>query len=380
MTALVARPGHTARAARPARASSRTGVPWPTVLTLAAVMSFADGFWLVSERGAVGAIETTQRPFSAWWHEAIVAVPLFTLAVLAACMLSRRLVRRSSGLPATAATVLLVSVAGTIAGVAQIVATAAYDYHLQVLHLAQMNGLHGLCDTDCLAQQQHDTLAVHVRAVLYTGRWILLTNVVLVVWLTALFGGRLAAARRARVDERTAGAERDRDLRLVVVTTLVGSAAVHLAVIREHLSEWPAAGAFFAALTIGQLALAGVVATRIRLRAALLVTAIASVATVVLWIYSRTVGLPFGPDPGTPEAVGIPDIVASVLEVLTFAAAAVLLWAPRRVHRPALSAHARALVVTAIVTATALGLAVAGTLGVDLTAGSSHHSHSATSR
>src|SRR3954452_24649133 len=38
------------------------------------------------------------------------------------------------------------------------------------------------------------------------------------------------------------------DARVLLVATLLGGAAVHAAVVREHLDHWPAAGLFFALL------------------------------------------------------------------------------------------------------------------------------------
>ena len=37
---------------------------------------------------------------------------------------------------------------------------------------------------------------------------------------------------------------------------------------------------------------------------------------VVMWIFSRTVGVPLGPEAGEPERVGLPDAAATGLEVL----------------------------------------------------------------
>jgi hypothetical protein len=37
-------------------------VPWPTVLPLAVVLAFADGFWIISLRAPVGALERTESP------------------------------------------------------------------------------------------------------------------------------------------------------------------------------------------------------------------------------------------------------------------------------------------------------------------------------
>ena len=47
----------------------RLGVPWLTVVALAAVLAYADGFWMTSLRGAVGAIERTQETVHRWWRE-----------------------------------------------------------------------------------------------------------------------------------------------------------------------------------------------------------------------------------------------------------------------------------------------------------------------
>ena len=52
--------------ARDAPASDGAAFPWKTVVTLAAVLAYADGYWLISLRGAIGAIERTDHPFASW--------------------------------------------------------------------------------------------------------------------------------------------------------------------------------------------------------------------------------------------------------------------------------------------------------------------------
>ena len=59
-------------------------VPWGTVLLLAVAMAYVDGFWTMSLRGAVGAIERTQTPFVSWLQESTLVLPLYVCAVLAA--------------------------------------------------------------------------------------------------------------------------------------------------------------------------------------------------------------------------------------------------------------------------------------------------------
>ena len=39
-------------------------VPWLSVLPLAVVLAYADGFWIIALRGSVGSIERTQEPFA----------------------------------------------------------------------------------------------------------------------------------------------------------------------------------------------------------------------------------------------------------------------------------------------------------------------------
>ncbi len=48
--------------------SARSTIPWSTVLPLAVAMAYVSGFWIISMRGSVGAIERTQTPFASWWR------------------------------------------------------------------------------------------------------------------------------------------------------------------------------------------------------------------------------------------------------------------------------------------------------------------------
>jgi hypothetical protein len=50
--------------------------------------------------------------------------------------------------------------------------------------------------------------------------------------------------------------------------------------------------------------------------ATLIAGAVGNAAVVGVWVLSRTVGLPVGPDAGTPEAVGGLDGLGTVFEVL----------------------------------------------------------------
>lgn len=107
-------------------------------------------------------------------------------------------------------------------------------------------------------------------------------------------------------------------LRHTAVLTLLGAAVIHAKVTPEHFEEWAAAGVFFVVITVVQAGLAlGLLLSRLRV---LYISAlVVSAAAVLVWVVSRTTGLPFGPDAGTPEEVGRPDTVATIFELATVA-------------------------------------------------------------
>ena len=350
----------------------RVAVPWLTVLPLAVVLAYADGFWLMSLREAIGAAGRTPDPFTSWWRESTVLLPVFVFAVLAAVTLALRWfgpVLRNRR--AVVLTVLLIAAAGTLAGLAATVASSAYDYHLQVAQLPKMNAMRGVCGPGCLDAQERLTLAVHVRGVVYISRWLLLTNLVLVAWIVAMMGGRLrTSAHREQPtdspDQRTTSGSRAADLRLVLAAGLVGSAAIHAAVVPEHLTEWSAAGLFFVGLTAAELAVAGLLLAGPPRRSVLVSAAVVSIGPLLIWLASRTAGLPFGPEPGVPEAIGLPDTLACALEIVTLGAAAALLrGGGRSASRPPLTPHVKALVMLALIAVTAIGTTATGLTGLD---------------
>jgi len=248
-----------------------------------------------------------------------------------------------------------------------------------------------------VAQQQQVALKREVLAVGLGSGLLLVTNLVLVGCAVAVRGGQLdvskirqQAARalpqpgpgRQRHDESalhrgvaeslrdpisalpaaaTLAADsthrsRADDLRLFLAAGLFGSAAIHAAVVPEHLTEWAAAGVFFIALTAAQLAVAVLLLTRPR-PTVLLAAAVASIGPLVLGLYSRTLGMPFGPEAGVPEQVGLAAGAAFVLEVSTLLLAVLLLrgreWLRRRSPT---SAHVIGLAVVAVIAVTVIGL------------------------
>jgi hypothetical protein len=112
---------------------------------------------------------------------------------------------------------------------------------------------------------------------------------------------------------------------------LVVTAVIHLAVVPEHLEEWPLAAAFFVVLSVVELALAVAVVSGTS-RRLFLAGSVISFASAGLWLASRTVGLPIGPEAFTPEAIAAPDVLATALEAMTAAVFIRLATQPRLVR------------------------------------------------
>jgi hypothetical protein len=189
---------------------------------------------------------------------------------------------------------------------------------------------------------------------------------VLVAWVVALRGGRMdVTATRRRTSRALSRPSQVDDLRLVLAAGLVGGAVVHAAVVPAHLREWNAAGVFFILLTVVELAVAGLVLARPG-RMALLATAGACLVPLTVWAYSRTLGLPFGPEAGVPEPIGLSDTVASVLGLGTLLATVVMIRARTRTERLFTTPHASRLLLVAVVATTVVGLGGSGLEWADM--------------
>lgn len=125
-------------------------------------------------------------------------------------------------------------------------------------------------------------------------------------------------------------------VRTGICTSLVGSAVIHGTVVAHHFQQWVPAGLFFIALQVVEvaLALAAVYVWGPRTAQAIVVT---SMGTVVVWLLSRTLGMPIGPATfQLPEPVGVPDLACCFLELAAAALATPLALARRAtpVRRP----------------------------------------------
>jgi hypothetical protein len=110
---------------------------------------------------------------------------------------------------------------------------------------------------------------------------------------------------------------------LVLALLSAAGAAIHSAVSAEHFDEAFVYGAFFLVASTAQAGWAALIVYRPS-RNLLVVSAVANAATIILWVLTRTVGLPFGPQPWRAEPVGTLDLISTVLELAIVLGAATL--------------------------------------------------------
>ena len=109
-----------------------------------------------------------------------------------------------------------------------------------------------------------------------------------------------------------------------LAVTSLAAAGIHFAVMGDHFAEYFLFGLFFSVVAWLQAlwALGVVVAPT---RPLLLAGLVGNAVVVVVWVVSRTTGLPIGPDAGTPEPVAFLDVLSTLLEIGIVIAIAALL-------------------------------------------------------
>jgi hypothetical protein len=101
---------------------------------------------------------------------------------------------------------------------------------------------------------------------------------------------------------------------------------IHLVATVEHVGvDWELV-VFFALVGVAQLAAAWRIYRDAADAPLLTLVAAGSLAVALLWVFSRTTGLPFGPEAGTVARVGVGDTIATLLELGFAALAALVLW------------------------------------------------------
>jgi hypothetical protein len=115
----------------------------------------------------------------------------------------------------------------------------------------------------------------------------------------------------------------DTALRVVAALSLL-AAMIHIWVMPEHFEEWWGYGTFFLVAAFAQ----GLYAPGLMLwpnRIILLAGVAGNLAIVILWLVTRTSGIPlFGPHAGDIEEVGTLDLVCTLAEVGIIAGLGVL--------------------------------------------------------
>jgi hypothetical protein len=118
---------------------------------------------------------------------------------------------------------------------------------------------------------------------------------------------------------------------LVAAAASIASAAIHFSVIGEHYQEAWYFGVFFMVAAWAQVAWAIAIIVR-PTRRILAAGAALQVLLVAIYVWSRTTGLPIGPDPWKPEAFAFVDVMATLLEAVAAGSALVLIF--RALDRP----------------------------------------------
>lgn len=207
---------------RLAGSARRLPVQWTTVALCALALALLDGFCLTALQGAIGAIERLESPFGRWMRQSALLLPLFGLVVLVALLLARRWAARGRiGNLAAAVTMLTLISAG--AGLAVAIGSSIYDYsfqaeHLWIMHsyganqqataLAGFGGapslsyqlycnLRGVSIDNAVALLQYATLVTHVRALIYFGVFLVLSNLPVVSAMLAARREQLWVVRAA---------------------------------------------------------------------------------------------------------------------------------------------------------------------------------------
>jgi hypothetical protein len=113
---------------------------------------------------------------------------------------------------------------------------------------------------------------------------------------------------------------------LLPLVALAGAAAaaVHFVVMPEHFEEATLYGVFFAAAATSQLLYSIMLLARPS-RTLLAAGALGNAAIVVLWLVTRTIGIPLGPASGSVESFGILDVLASGFELVAAVGAIALI-------------------------------------------------------
>ena len=356
-------------AAGPTTSSTSPSIPWSTVLGFAVVLAAADWFWVISLRGAVGAIERTREPFISWVQGSVMLTPMFAFAVLGALALAYRwfgpVLHRPRSVIAAG---LLVVAAVTVAGLGALVVSGGYDLRLQLQQLDHMMPMGVDCVDSCVTTRRDATLALQLKAVGFGSAILLVTNLIVVGWLIAVRGGHLSVTRRhaaGRPASVSPSEEWSAEVQLVLIAALLGTGTVLATHATADLLHSAGAALLLLVLAAAQLAAAQLVSARPG-RPAWVVAAVLALGLPALWLYAHTAGNALAPLVGEPGGFGLTDGSIGVLEIATVGSVVLLLSAPAWMRRAPASPHAGKLALVGIVAVTAIGIGGTGLAMFDL--------------
>ena len=129
------------------------------------------------------------------------------------------------------------------------------------------------------------------------------------------------------------------ELKLALGLASLSAALIHVVASVHHFAEWWLFGVGFMVMAVAQ-ATSAVSLTFSDARPVLTAAAALNAAIVLLWVWSRTLGLPIGPEAGSAEEIGVADVMASVTEAVIVAAAVASLRGARPATLSALSTAA----------------------------------------
>ena len=121
--------------------------------------------------------------------------------------------------------------------------------------------------------------------------------------------------------------DRTKGVLYTVATLSLVAALIHLWVMPEHFEEWWGYGLFFLIAAVAQVVYVPLLVSWPK-RTVLLLGIVGDSAIVLLYLFTRVVGIPLlGPEAGEVEGVGIIDVCATSSEAaIVVALSVLLLW------------------------------------------------------
>jgi hypothetical protein len=109
-------------------------------------------------------------------------------------------------------------------------------------------------------------------------------------------------------------------MKLTLGLASLSAALIHVMAGAHHFAEWWLFGVGFMVMAAAQAVSAASLALSAA-RPALVAAVVLNAAIILLWAWSRTFGLPIGPEAGSAEEIGVADVMASATEAIIVAGA-----------------------------------------------------------